>query len=161
MKKIPNNKYTDRLNAIYEDLNLAIDDRFWADIVVSNFLDMSGDDTENIFVCEYGFSNFYEMMDRLSQSDVFVDLMKENDVLQMFNMLELLLSPQNGIKHDLLGDMYSVITHKTDPIIASDVSLVRDIDVKIEEKGIKEIWYKYLKRIELYSAYKSILNLKL
>ena len=80
MKKIPQNEFTERLNAIYDDLHLNNDDRFWADIVTSNFINMvSPEDLENIFVCEYGYDKFFNMMDLLGQSDDFIELLRGNE----------------------------------------------------------------------------------
>ena len=161
MKKVPQNEFTERLNAIYDDLHLNNDDRFWADIVTSNFINMvSTENIENIFVCEYGYDKFLNMMDLLGQSDDFIKLLYGNGAYSLYQMITWLLSPKDGIKYDMLDDLYSIITGKIDPIIQSDIDLVRSVDKVISENGMKELWYIYLKKLELYSEYINILNMK-
>ena len=162
MKKIPQNEFTERLNAIYDDLQLNNDDRFWADIVTSNFINMvSAEDLENIFICEYGYDNFLNMMDLLGQSNDFINLLEGNEAYSLYQMITWLLSPEDGIKYDILDDVHSIITGKIDPIMQSDIDLVRSVDKAISENGMKELWDIYLKKIEFYSEYIEILNMKL
>lgn len=162
MKKIPQNEFTERLNAIYDDLHLNNDDRFWADIVMSNFINMvSPEDLENIFVCEYGYDKFFNMMDLLGQSDDFIELLRRNDAFSLYEMITWLLSPKDGIKYDVLDNVHSIITGKIDPIMQRDIDLLCSVDKAIGENGMIELWYNYLKRIELYNEYIDVLNMKL
>ena len=42
-----------------------------------------------------------------------------------------------------------------------DIDLVRNVDKAIGENGMIELWYNYLKRIELYNEYIDVLKMKL
>lgn len=158
MKKLPKNRFTERMNTIYEELHLDKEKQFLADIVVSNLLDIETEELYSLFDCGYGIDAFYEMIDMLSQSDNFILLLKENNGYQTYEMLNRVLDKSTGIKYDNLDSLFSILTGKRIPEIKSDIDLVHDVDSKIAELKQTDIWYKYLKKATLLDKYKALIN---
>ena len=158
MKKVPKNQFTERLNAIYSDLHLDVEKRFFADIVVSNIIDIKTDEFYSFFDCGYSISSFYEMMDLLSQSDDFIMLLREVNEYQTYEMLNQVLDRKTGVKYDSLYQLFSILTGKTFPIIKSDVDYVLDIDTKIAKLKQTDFWYKYLDKAKLLDNYIALIK---
>ena len=150
MKKIPKNKYTERLEAIYDELRLNADERFFADIVFSNFVYVT-EDVDSIFDCGHEPYEFHQMMNKLSQFEDFMDMLTENKGEHTFALLDEILALKTNLRHDFFEDVRRII-YLENPLLKSDVDKLRDII------GQKEIWYNYLKRIGMYEDYINTLN---
>lgn len=161
MKKIPKNKFTERLTNIYNELHLDSEKQFLADIVVSNFIEIDTDELYPFYDCGYGISAFADMMDMLSQSDDFMNLLSENDSIHIYVMLKQILDKNDGIKYDTLNELFSIIPlSPSDPVLKEDVALALSIDSKIAELSQTESWHNYLSKIGLYKDYKTLINYK-
>ena len=158
MKKVPKNRFTERLNTIYEELCLDVDKRFLADIVVSNLIDIKTEEFYSFFDCGYGIEYFYEMMDILSQSEDFIMLLRETNGYQTYERLNKVLDRKAGVKYDNLDRLYLILTGKIDPIVKSDINHVRDIDVQIAKLQQTAIWYKYLDKAKLLDNYLALIK---
>ena len=156
MKKIPKNKYTERLNVIYDELQLDSDKRFFADIVFSNFVDVT-EDVESFFCGGYDASEFLDMMEILSDSDAFMELLRETNGIQEFDLLLSILSLKTNLHHDCFNDIYRIL-YVEDPQMKADVLKLRSFDKEFEDMGRKDVWYNYLKRIGVYNDYIKTLN---
>lgn len=156
MKRIPQNKYTERLNAIYDDLRFNSDERFFADIVFSNFVDVT-EEVESIFDGGYDTSDFLDMMDKLSDSDAFMELLKETYGIQEFYLLMSILSLKTNLHHDCFNDIYRIL-YVENPLMKADVLRLRSFDKEFEDMDRKDVWYNYLKRVNLYNTYIETLN---
>ena len=158
MKKIPKNKYTERLNVIYDELKFNSDERFFADIVFSNFVDVT-EEVESIFDGGYDAGDFLDMMDKLSDSDAFIALLREANGIQEFDLLMSILSLKTNLRHDCFNDIYRIL-YVEDPLMKADVLKLRSFDKEFEDMGRKDVWYNYLKRVNHYNAYIDTLNSK-
>ena len=158
MKKVPKNRFTEKLNTIYEELCLDADKRFFADIVVSNLIDIKTEEFYSFFDCGYDIESFYEMMDMLSQSEDFIMLLNEANGYQTYEMLDSVLDSNTGIKYDNLDRLFSILTGKCFPIVKSDIDHVLDIDSKIAKLQQTDIWYKYLDKAKLLDNYMSLIK---
>lgn len=156
MKKIPKNKYTERLNVIYDDLQFDSDKRFLADIVFSNFVDVT-EEVESVFDGGYDASDFLEMMELLSDSDTFMEILKETNSIQEFDLIMSILSLKTNLRHDCFDEIYRII-YIEDPLMKADVLKLRSFDKEFENLGKKTVWYNYLKKVHLYDAYIDTLN---
>ena len=158
MKKIPKNRFTERLNAIYSDLHLDVEKLFFADIVVNNIIDIKTDEFYSFFGCGYSIASFYEMIDMLSQSEDFIMLLREANGYQTYEMLNQVLDRKTGVKYDNLDRLFSILTGKTFPIVKSDVDHVLYIDTQIAELQQTDFWYKYLDKTKLLDNYMALIN---
>lgn len=158
MKKIPKNRFTERLNAIYSDLHLDVEKQFLADIVVSNIIDIKTDEFYSFFDSGYSIKTFNEMMDMLSQSDDFIKLLREAKGYQTYEMLNQVLDIRTGVKYDKLDRLFSILTRKTFPLVKSDVDHVLDIDTQIAKLHQTDFWYKYLDKAKLLENYMALIN---
>jgi len=156
MKKIPKNKYTERLNAIYNELQLDFDKRFLADIVFSNFVDVT-EDVESVFDGGYDAGDFLDMMEILSGSDAFMEILRETNGIQEFNLLMSILSLKTNLRHDCFNDIYRIL-YVEKPLMKADVLKLRSFDKEFEDIGRKDVWYNYLKRIGVFKDYIKTLN---
>lgn len=156
MKKIPKNKYTERLNVIYDELKFNFDERFFADIVFSNFVDVT-EEVESIFDGGYDADDFLDMMDKLSGSDAFIELLREANGIQEFDLLMSILSLKTNLRHDCFNDIYRIL-YVEDPLMKADVLKLRSFDKEFEDMGKRDVWYNYLKRVNLYDTYIDTLN---
>ena len=156
MKKIPKNKYTERLNVIYDELKFNFDERFFADIVFSNFVDVT-EEVESIFDGGYDADDFLDMMDKLSGSDAFIELLREANGIQEFDLLMSILSLKTNLRHDCFNDIYRIL-YVEDPLMKADVLKLRSFDKEFEDMGKRDVWYNYLKRVNHYNAYIDTLN---
>jgi len=156
MKKIPQTQYTARLNAIYEELHFNADDCFFADIVFSNLVDVT-DEVESVFHNGFEPHDFYEMMNRLSDSEDFVQLLKDTKADQVYNMLYDILALNTNFRYDFFRDIPRIL-YEENPLMIRDVEELRNIDNEFENMGIKSTWYNYLKRIGMHNQYMRIKN---
>lgn len=146
---------------IYNELHLDSEKQFLADIVVSNFIEFDIEELYPFYDCGYGISSFADMMDMLSQSDDFMNLLSENDGIHIYDMLKQILDKNDGIKYDTLNELFSIIPlSPSDPVLKEDVALALDIDSKIAELAQTESWHNYLSKIGLYKDYKTLINYK-
>ena len=158
MKKVPKNRFTERLNNIYEELHLDGEKQFLADIVVSNLIDIRTEEYYSFFDCGYSINSFFEMIDMLSQSDDFVLMLKEANGFQTYEMLARVLDRNTGIKYDNLERLFSILTGKYSPIVRSDIEHVLDIDSKIAKLQQTITWYKYLEKAKLLDNYLALIK---
>lgn len=121
MKKIPKNRFTERLNAIYSDLHLDVEKLFFADIVVNNIIDIKTDEFYSFFGCGYSIASFYEMIDMLSQSEDFIMLLREANGYQTYEMLNQVLDRKTGVKYDNLDRLFSILTGKNMALINNNM----------------------------------------
>lgn len=156
MKKVPQNKYTERLEAIYDKLHFNADERFFANIVFSNFVDVS-EEIDSIFNCEHEPEEFYQMMGKLSQFDDFMDILKEGKGNQVFDLFNDILSLKTNLHHDVFDNIHRII-YVENPLIKRDVDNLRIYDNEFDILGKKDIWYNYLKKIGMYDDYINTLN---
>lgn len=156
MKKIPKNKYTEKLNVIYDDLQLNSEERFLADTVFSNFVEVT-EEIESIFDGGYDVRDFLDMMERLSDSDSFMELLRESNGVQEFDLLMSILSLKTSLRQDCFSDIYRII-YVEDPLMRTDVLKLRSFDNVFEEMGKRKTWYNYLKRVNILDAYLDVLN---
>lgn len=158
MKKVPKNRFTERLNTIYGELHFDREKQFFADIVVSNLIDIKTEEYYSFFDCGYNIDSFYEMIDMLSQSDDFILLLKEANGYQTYEMLNRVLDRNTGIKYDNLDRLFSILTGKCFPIVKSDIDHVLEIDSKIAKLQQTDIWYKYLDKAKLLDNYMDLIK---
>lgn len=161
MKRLPQNRYTERLNNIYDELHLDSEKRFLADIVVSNLIELDLYDFYPFYDCGWNINLFYDMMDMLSQSDDFMELLSESDGIHMYEMFKQILDKKTGIKYDTLDKLFSIIPLKqNEPILEKDIMLILCIDDQIAKLNQIELWYKYLNKANLYKDYDTLKNSK-
>lgn len=159
MERLPENRFTERLTNIYDELHLDSEKRFLADIVVSNLIELGIEESYSFYDCGYGIESFYDRLDMLSQSDDFMKLLYESKSIHMYEMFKQILDKKTGIKYDILDKLFSIIPlDKSEPILKEDVTLTLGVDEKIEELGQIESWYKYLYKIGLYEDYETLKN---
>jgi hypothetical protein len=156
MKKIPKGDYTERLEAIYDVLHFDADERFFADIVFSNFVCVT-DEVDSIFDCGHDPHEFHQMMKILSQFDDFMELLKENEGDKTFELLNDILALKTNLRHDFFEDVWRII-YVEDPLMKSDVDKLQSFDEEIGKIGQKEVWYNYLKLIGIFEDYLNTLN---
>ena len=156
MKKIPKGDYTERLKAIYDVLHFDADERFFADIVFSNFVCVT-DEVDSIFDCGHDPHEFHQMMKILSQFDDFMELLKENEGDKTFELLNDILALKTNLRHDFFEDVWRII-YVEDPLMKSDVDKLQSFDEEIGKIGQKEVWYNYLKLIGIFEDYLNTLN---
>ena len=156
MKKIPKGDYTERLEAIYDVLHFDADERFFADIVFSNFVCVT-DEVDSIFDCGHDPHEFHQMMKILSQFDDFMELLKENEGDKTFELLNDILALKTNLQHDFFEDVWRII-YVEDPLMKSDVDKLQSFDEEIGKIGQKEVWYNYLKLIGIFEDYLNTLN---
>lgn len=156
MKKIPKGDYTERLEAIYDVLHFDADERFFADIVFSNFVCVT-DEVNSIFDCGHDPHEFHQMMKILSQFDDFMELLKENEGDKTFELLNDILALKTNLRHDFFEDVWRII-YVEDPLMKSDVDKLQSFDEEIGKIGQKEVWYNYLKLIGIFEDYLNTLN---
>jgi hypothetical protein len=156
MKKIPKGDYTERLEAIYDVLHFDADERFFADIVFSNFVCVT-DEVDSIFDCGHDPHEFHQMMKILSQFDDFMELLKENEGDKTFELLNDILALKTNLRHDFFEDVWRII-YVEDPLMKSDVDKLQSFDEEISKIGQKEVWYNYLKLIGIFEDYLNTLN---
>ena len=156
MKKIPKGDYTERLEAIYDVLHFDADERFFADIVFSNFVCVT-DEVDSIFDCGHDPHEFHQMMKILSQFDDFMELLKENEGDKTFELLNDILALKTNLRHDFFEDVWRII-YVEDPLMKSDVDKLQSFDEEIGKIGQKEVWYNYLKMIGIFEDYLNTLN---
>ena len=151
MKKIPKGDYTERLEAIYDVLHFDADERFFADIVFSNFVCVT-DEVDSIFDCGHDPHEFHQMMKILSQFDDFMELLKENEGDKTFELLNDILALKTNLRHDFFEDVWRII-YVENPLMKSDVDKLQSFDEEIGKIGQKEVWYNYLKLIGIFEDY--------
>lgn len=156
MRKIPKGDYTERLEAIYDVLHFDADERFFADIVFSNFVCVT-DEVDSIFDCGHDPHEFHQMMKILSQFDDFMELLKENEGDKTFELLNDILALKTNLRHDFFEDVWRII-YVEDPLMKSDVDKLQSFDEEIGKIGQKEVWYNYLKLIGIFEDYLNTLN---
>ena len=156
MKKIPKGDYTERLEAIYDVLHFDADERFFADIVFSNFVCVT-DEVDSIFDCGHDPHEFHQMMKILSQFDDFMELLKENEGDKTFELLNDILALKTNLRHDFFEDVWRII-YVENPLMKSDVDKLQSFDEEIGKIGQKEVWYNYLKLIGIFEDYLNTLN---
>ncbi len=156
MKKIPKGDYTERLEAIYDVLHFDADERFFADIVFSNFVCVT-DEVDSIFDCGHDPHEFHQMMKILSQFDDFMELLKENEGDKTFELLNDILALKTNLRHDFFEDVWRII-YVEDPLMKGDVDKLQSFDEEIGKIGQKEVWYNYLKLIGIFEDYLNTLN---
>ena len=156
MKKIPKGDYTERLEAIYDVLQFNADERFFANIVFSNFVCVT-DEVDSIFDCGHDPHEFHQMMKILSQFDDFMELLKENEGDKTFELLNDILALKTNLRHDFFEDVWRII-YVEDPLMKSDVDKLQSFDEEIGKIGQKEVWYNYLKLIGIFEDYLNTLN---
>lgn len=156
MKKIPKGDYTERLEAIYDVLHFDADERFFADIVFSNFVCVT-DEVDSIFDCGHDPHEFHQMMKILSQFDDFMELLKENEGDKTFELLNDILALKTNLRHDFFEEVWRII-YVEDPLMKSDVDKLQSFDEEIGKIGQKEVWYNYLKLIGIFEDYLNTLN---
>ena len=156
MKKIPKGDYTERLEAIYDVLHFDADERFFADIVFSNFVCVT-DEVDSIFDCGHDPHEFHQMMKILSQFDDFMELLKENEGDKTFGLLNDILALKTNLRHDFFEDVWRIV-YVEDPLMKSDVDKLQSFDEEIGKIGQKEVWYNYLKLIGIFEDYLNTLN---
>ena len=156
MKKIPKGDYTERLEAIYDVLHFDADERFFADIVFSNFVCVT-DEVDSIFDCGHDPHEFHQMMKILSQFDDFMELLKENEGDKTFELLNDILALKTNLRHDFFEDVWRII-YVEYPLMKSDVDKLQSFDEEIGKIGQKEVWYNYLKLIGIFEDYLNTLN---
>ena len=159
MKRLPKNRFTERLNNIYDELYLDSEKRILADSVVSNLIELEFDEFYPFYDRTWDIGVFYDMMDRLSQSDDFMDLLSENDGNHMYDMFMQILDKNTGVKYDILNELFDIIRFEDDEHIEKkDIVLIKEVDAKIAELDQIDSWYKYLNKEGLYENYKNIKN---
>ena len=159
MKRLPKNRFTERLNNIYDELHLDSEKRILADSVVSNLIELEFDEFYPFYDRTWDIGVFYDMMDRLSQSDDFMDLLSENDGNHMYDMFMQILDKNTGVKYDILNELFDIIRFEDDEHIEKkDIVLIKGVDAKIAELDQIDSWYKYLNKEGLYENYKNIKN---
>lgn len=156
MKKIPKGDYTERLEAIYDVLQFNADERFFANIVFSNFVFVT-EEVDSIFDCGHEPHEFHQMMKILSQFDDFMGLLKENEGDKTFELLNDILSLKTNLRHDFFEDVWRII-YIEEPLMKSDVVKLRSFDEEFAKRGQKEVWYNYLKMIGIFDDYLNTLN---
>lgn len=156
MKKNPNGSHTERLEAIYDELQFNADERFFANIVYSNFVCVT-EDVVSIFDCGHTPDQFHQMMQILSQFDDFMDLLKENKGDKIFELLNDILSLKTNLKHDFFEVVWRVI-YVEDPLMKCDVAKLRSIDEEFDNMKKKDVWYNYLEMIGMLNDYMNTLN---
>ena len=159
MERLPENRFTERLTNIYDELHLDSEKRFLADIVVSNLIELGIEEFYPFYDCGYSIKSFYDRLDMLSQSDNFMDLLSKNAGNHMYDMFMQILDKNTGVKYDILNELFNIIRFEDDEHIEKkDIVLIKEMDAKIAELNQIESWYKYLNKEGLYENYKTIKN---
>ena len=156
MKKIPKGDHTKRLDAIYDALHFNADERFFADIVFSNFVRVT-EEVDSIFDCGHEPGEFHQMMKILSQFDDFMKLLEEKKGDKTFELLNDILTLKTNLRHDFFEEVWRII-YVEDPLMKSDVAKLRSYDDEFDRIGRKGVWYDYLKMIGVFKDYSNILN---
>lgn len=157
-KTLATSEFINRIKDVYEELHIDVEKRELANIVVSNLFSIE-DEFEASFVNPYGITEFWNMMDMLSQSDTFMKLLDDtSDARNTFDMLYKLFAVDCEIKHDQFVDFYNMLIDNLKKPSLELIELTKEIERYIAQQNMSTMWTKYLDKIGLLVKYNLILR---